>query len=225
MQDTISTNKTGKSSKIVFNCEVCGKSTERRKKDYVRAKNHFCSPLCSETFIRNNKKTNTPFRECLLCGKTVEARSRKFCIQCQKTKKKERLETIRKNSKKNGKCLECQKSIVGVYGRCKDCRNAYNATVKISDLVYSNSNKYSYIRKMAEYIIVDNNISRVCRACGYSKVTEICHIKAISDFDPESLVMDVNDINNLTILCPNCHACFDRIPEEREKILNKIQLA
>jgi len=48
-----------------------------------------------------------------------------------------------------------------------------------------------------------------CQHCGYSKHVELAHIKAISSFDPNSSVWDVNNPNNVVQLCPNCHWEFD----------------
>lgn len=45
----------------------------------------------------------------------------------------------------------------------------------------------------------------VCSKCGYSKHTELHHIKPINSFPPSTLVSVVNNPNNLQELCPNCH--------------------
>jgi len=44
-----------------------------------------------------------------------------------------------------------------------------------------------------------------CEKCGYTKHTELCHIKSISSFPKETLVSIVNDRSNIMFLCPNCH--------------------
>ena len=49
-----------------------------------------------------------------------------------------------------------------------------------------------------------------CRHCGYDKHVELCHIKPISSFGPDSRLKDVNCIENIVQLCPNCHWEFDR---------------
>ncbi|MFZ8310550.1 HNH endonuclease [Staphylococcus aureus] len=41
--------------------------------------------------------------------------------------------------------------------------------------------------------------------CGYAKHYEVCHIKAINQFDSNTRLSEVNDINNLVALCRNCH--------------------
>ena len=44
-----------------------------------------------------------------------------------------------------------------------------------------------------------------CFVCGYNNHVEIAHIKAVSDFDKEAELSEINNINNLVALCPNHH--------------------
>ena len=48
-----------------------------------------------------------------------------------------------------------------------------------------------------------------CAKCGYKKHVELCHIKDISSFHDDALLSEVNSINNIIQLCPNCHWEFD----------------
>lgn len=43
----------------------------------------------------------------------------------------------------------------------------------------------------------------------YTNYCEVCHIKPVNGFSDESLVSEINDINNLVALCPNHHWEFD----------------
>ena len=54
-------------------------------------------------------------------------------------------------------------------------------------------------------------IKKPCFICGYDKHVELCHIKPISEFPPETLVSEVNDISNVVQLCRNCHWEFDKM--------------
>lgn len=65
------------------------------------------------------------------------------------------------------------------------------------------------IRKDAQSVFDKSNSSRCCAICGYDKHIEIAHIKAVADFDDETLVSEINDINNLIALCPNHHWEYD----------------
>lgn len=49
-----------------------------------------------------------------------------------------------------------------------------------------------------------------CVHCKHAGSTQVCHIKAISDFNKLSLVDDINDLSNLIGLCPNCHIDLDK---------------
>lgn len=56
-----------------------------------------------------------------------------------------------------------------------------------------------------------------CNNCGYSKHVELCHIKAISSFPDSALMSEVNNINNIIQLCPNCHWEFDNLERNGEE--------
>lgn len=55
----------------------------------------------------------------------------------------------------------------------------------------------------------NKNKSISCSKCGYTKYTEICHIKPISSFTDDTPVSTVNDISNLIEFCRNCHWEYD----------------
>lgn len=44
-----------------------------------------------------------------------------------------------------------------------------------------------------------------CLACGFNSIVHVCHIRAVSSFSPETLVAEINRLDNLTVLCPNHH--------------------
>lgn len=61
------------------------------------------------------------------------------------------------------------------------------------------------IRKHSRYIYNTSNKSKYCTVCGYDKHYEICHIKAVSEFEDNALIKEINNIDNLTALCRNHH--------------------
>jgi hypothetical protein len=65
------------------------------------------------------------------------------------------------------------------------------------------------IRKHAAFIYNKYAGTKCCINCGYHKHIEICHITAVSKFLGNSLITDINSIENLIGLCPNCHWEFD----------------
>lgn len=65
------------------------------------------------------------------------------------------------------------------------------------------------IRKDAQAVFDKSSTPRCCVICGYDKRIEIAHIKAVADFDDNTLVSEINDISNLVALCPNHHWEYD----------------
>lgn len=67
----------------------------------------------------------------------------------------------------------------------------------------------STISKEARRKYKQSNKPRQCFVCGYNKHYEICHIKPVSKFLECSLILEINSIDNLIALCPNCHWEYD----------------
>ena len=91
-----------------------------------------------------------------------------------------------------------------LFGNRKNWQSARTAIRKLADTAYNKSEK-----------------PKACVICGYDKHIEIAHIKAVSDFDDDSLISEINDVNNLIALCPNHHWEFDNgflSEEDRNKI-------
>ncbi len=49
-----------------------------------------------------------------------------------------------------------------------------------------------------------------CVHCKHEGSTQVCHIRAISDFDKFSEIEEINKMSNLIGLCPNCHIDLDK---------------
>lgn len=91
-------------------------------------------------------------------------------------------------------CDQCNPSTVDWNERTlKSIRDAakYQANAKVRDIA-----RYAYDKA---------NLPRACANCGYDTHVEICHIKPINSFSPETPVAVINDLSNLAALCPNCH--------------------
>ncbi len=67
----------------------------------------------------------------------------------------------------------------------------------------------SRIRELARSVFNRSGVEKKCVNCGYDKHIEVCHIKGISEFDGNTPINEINDINNIIPLCPNCHWEFD----------------
>jgi len=48
-----------------------------------------------------------------------------------------------------------------------------------------------------------------CQVCSYNKHVELAHLKAISQFDKKCLLEEVNNPDNILVLCPNHHKEYD----------------
>ena len=91
-----------------------------------------------------------------------------------------------------------------------ECRflDFYKKRTLQSCLKRSGSNKYDFVRQHARYHY-KNNLDTVCYNCGYDKHVEIAHIKPLTKFENNDLILVVNSLDNLIALCPNCHWEFD----------------
>lgn len=65
------------------------------------------------------------------------------------------------------------------------------------------------VRYHSRKVYRESNKPKHCINCGYSKTYQVSHIKGIASFDLQSTLNEVNSIDNLTALCPNCHWEYD----------------
>lgn len=67
---------------------------------------------------------------------------------------------------------------------------------------------HSYVRLRARNKM--RNLGRnTCEECGYNKHVEIAHVKPMSSYPDTARISEVNSLDNLRALCPNCHWEFD----------------
>lgn len=172
-------------------CLNCGNVIEVKNKQRVaevRIKK-FCNSSCSAIF--NNKK---------FPRKTWLKEKNMFCVLCGKT--------IKLNRGKSGKFKRRK--------YCKPCfdkRFDYVGNVTKGELrrKYKNYTIYrNYISKNARLVYRKSGRQNSCNICGYEKFCTVCHKKGVSDFGKESKLSEINDINNLVVLCPNHHMELDR---------------
>ncbi len=68
---------------------------------------------------------------------------------------------------------------------------------------------FSAIRYQARQKLKES--PKKCGKCGYDKYVEVCHVQALSDFPLDTRISVVNSVDNLILLCPNCHWEFDNL--------------
>lgn len=105
--------------------------------------------------------------------------------------------------------------------RCKICNaltnsrsfycNEHKPFLDLSKLTkkdFQGKRKYqisSQIRELARNIYRKSDKPKYCINCGYNKHYEICHIHAIQSFSVDTPLSEINSLDNLIALCPNCH--------------------
>ena len=67
----------------------------------------------------------------------------------------------------------------------------------------------SSIQKNARKTYFENTKEPKCAICGYLKHVEVAHIKAVSEFDNNATIKEINSLSNLIGLCPNHHWEYD----------------
>jgi hypothetical protein len=83
----------------------------------------------------------------------------------------------------------------------------------IVDLRKSHRTKGSFnkaMRKDARFRYESSGRLFACKICGEIREVDICHIKPIGEYDPSALVHEINDPDNLVVLCPLHHRLYDQ---------------
>lgn len=120
-------------------------------------------------------------KNCLVCEQTIEcSKKQKYCNSCRKLKLASNKNQIDNLTKKD------------FFTKNKNWQSARSSIRRHAVKIYNRSNRI-----------------KACQICGYNKHFEICHIKAVSNFDNNALIKDINHIDNLIALCPNHHWEFD----------------
>lgn len=102
----------------------------------------------------------------------------------------------------------------------KDETSILNLTKKeLFDRRSNWQNARSTIQKYARITYQNSDKPKKCIICGYDKHYEVAHIVAVSDFDDDTLISEINDINNLIALCPNHHWEYDNTDFDVENYL------
>jgi hypothetical protein len=186
----------------------------------------FCLYCNSELVQKVNEQNNT-FQKRIYCG--LSCASTHFNI-----KRRERLPP--KPKFKLSPCKICGVDISRVlladqknYSQkiyCDSCREAKNieaykikgySCVKVElrtkgELFLTRKNWQSArtaIRNHANTVLRQSTQKPECKVCGYAKHVEVCHIKSVSEFTDDSLIGEINALDNLVYLCPNHHWEFD----------------
>lgn len=162
------------------------------------------------------EKYNSNPNICKQCGNTIQVkdtekvrivRKKLFCSKTCAAKYNNTRSP--KRTKKLKECIDCGSLFSENRIRCSSCFEKYTTRLiskTKAEATYTNgehSNKYSQINMHARALCKDR--PQVCTKCGYDKHVQVHHIKSIRSFSEDTLVSEINDPNNLILLCPNCH--------------------
>lgn len=192
-----------------------GLITLKEFKDLGFSKHKFVTTFGSYNNLLYKMGKKNPFiseeKECLICLKKFTTNSnnktQSFCsISCSNKLKKVKL-----GLHKDVNCLNCNKLFknTGKKNNCCSllCSMEFSMkNTKLSSLIRrTGANAYDLVRVRARtYSKYIHPLE--CKVCSYKKHYEVCHIKPIKEFDPESSTLwDVNNPDNLIHLCPNHH--------------------
>lgn len=167
------------------------KLIESRKSKYKNKEYHFfCSRSCSATY--SNTVSPKRYADDVYCkgncGKNLGkywVNTRRYCDDCL---------LLVNNSKSIVKKNISDRTL-----------SEYLSNYKFRQA----ANRYSTLRKNAKKILDKTNIEKCCKNCKYDKHVEVCHKKGITEFSMDSLISEINSLENLIYLCPNCHWEFD----------------
>jgi len=141
-------------------------------------------------------------KPCDCCGNLTK--NPRFCSRSCSTK------VTNKESQKRFMTKQCQLCFKNIPSSKKFCAEhtpkIFHLDKTLNDFkIKAKYQLFAHIRNLARKIYRTSQKPRECFVCKYNKHIEICHIKPISSYDPNTKLSIVNDINNLIALCPNHH--------------------
>jgi hypothetical protein len=179
-------------------CLYCGKLVPVRaheKACYVQRKK-FCNKSCSAKY-NNSKypKRSLSKRFCKICGKLLSRYSESGKLTYRIV------------------CDQCLPSYMAnrYYGQGSSGREKSIGENTKGELfsLKGKSRARAAISRHARQVYVGANRTLDCLVCGYKIYTEVCHIKPVHEFSDETLIKEINTIDNLMSMCPNHHKEYD----------------
>lgn len=182
-----------------------------------RSSGKFCSAKCAnknkETFIL------TKCDNCSIIFKKTKNQylrtSNHFCSNSCAATINNSLNKSPKHRLWDMSCLDCGIKIFASDSFCEDCWRTKPKKMKITSETRLNTlqNRSRRLTVHARKIMKDSiEECNFCKTENY-KDLQVCHIKDKKYFDPmKHTVGDVNNKENLIVLCKSCHKEFDKLP-------------
>ncbi len=156
--------------------------------------------------------------KCEYCNKLYTFKSNLHRHQKTCENKKENYEEEIKNLKEKLATVEAIcKDLCDINKKYEELKKINEKNEKIIDSIVKTATKkilgntpVETIRSQARKKYKDLFKNMKCVHCKHEGSTQVCHIKAISEFDKFSEVEEINKMSNLIGLCPNCHIDLDK---------------
>lgn len=144
---------------------------------------------------------------CTYCS--VETLNPKFCSRrCAATYNNKQTPKRKKLVKV---CSDCGKPLSrNCYTVCRGCC-AGLGDVTLSEAIYTKhhrSSAFALVRTRARTVMGKAGVTQY-QNCKYSKHVEVCHKRSIASYPLTTKLSEINSIDNLMALCPNCHWEYD----------------
>lgn len=217
-----------------FVCPVCGGVFHKTKRQI--SKNSGIVPIyCSQKCSRIAHEAKIVSVVCKECGKEyyidkceydkkIRNGSEFFCSKSCSAKYNNRKYPKREKTSTEEKCPICGEKKSRCSAMCNDCRKKEKTNfVRSKELGYyiGYEKKYTYvtrrcteIRKDARKFMDENkDVEKVCAYCHnheFDDILEVHHIKGITEFEPHTLISEINSKENLVWLCPNHHKMVEK---------------
>ncbi len=141
--------------------------------------------------------------------KKNEENENKLLIEKNK-KLEEELRVANKSSRENEEVKILKEKLQKLENKQDKYEEIINSLVDKSDNKILGNTDIKSVRAQARMLYKKFSPNMICVHCKHSGSTQVCHIKAISDFNKLSLLEKVNHLSNLIGLCPNCHIDLDK---------------
>jgi hypothetical protein len=171
---------------MLVNCKTCDKSFNKKPYSIKKTKNNFCSRSCAASYNNRGVVRNKP--------------KPRVCKKCLKT-------FVKSGKHRSLFCNDCYETPPQRASRFKSMTlDEFHSRPSVADKHPSWKN--AHIRNQNRSW--NKNLTKLpCQNCGYNLHVELAHIKPITSFAIDATIGEINNPDNLFVLCRNCHWEFD----------------